>query len=43
MTHVDAAGIQRNTPLALLLAFRVITVERKTTTREFVLEKINTI
>ena len=27
MTHVDAVGIQRNTPLALLLVFRVITVE----------------
>jgi hypothetical protein len=43
MTHVDAAGIQRNTPLALLLVFRVITVERKTATRESVLEKLNTI
>ena len=44
MTHVHAAGIQNNTPLALLLVmFHVTTVERKTTTRESASEKVNTI
>lgn len=43
MTHVGAVRIQRDTPPVLRLMFRVINVERTTTTLEYVLRKLNTI